>query len=59
MAAWYHDDPHAARSWPSNVLLLYRRRIRAVWADAAYFNFAFLGFVRDILHARVLAFVDT
>jgi hypothetical protein len=28
-------------------------RIRAVWADAAYFNYAFLGFVRDILHASV------
>jgi hypothetical protein len=24
-------------------------RIRAVWADAAYFNYAFLGFVHDVL----------
>jgi len=96
LAAWYHDDPDAAWSWPSRrkgrvfgykvhtilcrwsylpllfvvtpanrhdgplaipmftaVLLLYRQRIRAVWADAAYFNYAFLGFVRDILHASV------
>jgi hypothetical protein len=94
LAAWYHDDPDAAWSWPSKwkgrvfgykvhtilcrwsylpllfvvtpancndgplaipmfaaVVLLYQLRIRAVWADAAYFNYAFLGFVHDILHA--------
>jgi hypothetical protein len=96
LAAWYHDDPDAAWSWPSRwkgrvfgykvhtilcrwsclpllfvvtpanrndgplaipmfaaVLLLYRLRIRAVWADASYFNYAFLGFVHDVLHASV------
>jgi hypothetical protein len=96
LAAWYHDDPDAAWSWPSKwkgrvfgykvhtilcrwsylpllfvvtpancndgplaipmfvaVLLLYHLRIRAVWADAAYFNYAFLGFVHDVLHASV------
>jgi hypothetical protein len=96
LAAWYHDDPGAAWSWPSKwkgrvfgykvhtilcrwsylpllfvvtpancndgplaipmfaaVLLLYHLRIRAVWADAAYFNYAFLGFVHDVLHASV------
>jgi hypothetical protein len=35
------------------VLLLYRLRIHVVRADAAYFNHAFLGFVRHILHASV------
>ena len=96
LAAWYHDDPDAAWSWPSKgkgrvfgykvhtilcrwsylplffvvtpanrndgplaipmfaaVVLLYHLRIRAVWADAAYFNYAFLGFVRNVLHASV------
>lgn len=96
LAAWYHDDPNAAWSWPSKwkgrvfgykvhtilcrwsylpllfvvtpanrndgplaipmfaaVLLLYRLRIRAVWADAAYFNYAFLGFIHNVLHASV------
>jgi hypothetical protein len=96
LAAWYHDDPDAAWSWPSRwkgrvfgykvhtilcrwsylplffvvtpanrndgplaipmfaaVVLLYHLRIRAVWADAAYFNYAFLGFIRNVLHASV------
>jgi hypothetical protein len=35
------------------VLLLYRLRIRVVRADAAYFNYAFLGFVHSVLHASV------
>lgn len=96
LAAWYHDDPDAAWSWPSRhkgcvfgykvhtilcrwsylplfvvvtpanrhdgplaipmfaaVVLLYHLSIRAVWADAAYFNYAFLGFVHNVLHASV------
>jgi hypothetical protein len=96
LAAWYHDDPDAAWSWPSAwkgrvfgykvhtilcrwsylpllfvvtpanyndgplaipmfaaIVLLYRVRIRVVRADAAYFNYAFLGFVRNVLHASV------
>jgi hypothetical protein len=96
LAAWYHEDPDAAWSWPSRwkgrvfgykvhtilcrwsylplffvvtpanrndgplaipmfaaVVLLYHLRIRAVWADAAYFNYAFLGFIRNVLHASV------
>jgi hypothetical protein len=96
LAAWYHDDPDAAWSWPSRwkgrvfgykvhtilcrwsylslffvvtpancnngplaipmfaaVVLLYHLRISAVWADAAYFNYAFLGFVHNVLHASV------
>jgi len=96
LAAWYHDDPDAAWSWPAKwkgrvfgykvhtilcrwsylpllfvatpancndgplaipmfaaVCLLCRLRIRAMWADAAYFNYAFLGFIRHILHASV------
>jgi hypothetical protein len=96
LAAWYHDDPDAAWSWPSKwkgrvfgykvhtilcrwsylpllfvvtpanrhdgplaipmfaaVVLLYHLRIYVVRADAAYFNYAFLGFVHDVLHASV------
>jgi hypothetical protein len=96
LAAWYHDDPGAAWSWPSawkgrvfgykvhtilcrwsylpllfvvtpancndgplaipmfaTVGLLYRLRIEVVRADAAYFNYAFLGFVRTVLRASV------
>jgi len=96
LAAWYHDDPGAAWSWPSAwkgrvfgykvhtilcrwsylpllfvvtpanrhdgplaipmfaaVVLLYHLRIHVVRADAAYFNYAFLGFVRNVLHASV------
>lgn len=96
LAAWYHDDPHAAWSWPSKwkgrvfgykvhtilcrwsylpllfavtpanahdgplaiplfvaVVLLYHIRIHIVRADAAYFNYAFLNFVRNVLHASV------
>jgi len=37
----------------ATVVGLYHLVIRAVWADAAYFNYAFLGFVRDVLHASV------
>lgn len=32
---------------------LYHLRIHIVRADAAYFNYAFLGFVRHVLHASV------
>jgi hypothetical protein len=96
LAAWYHEDPDAAWSWPSRhkgrvfgykvhtilcrwsylplfvvitpanrhdgplaipmfvaVVLLYHLSIAAVWADAAYFNYAFLGFVHNVLHASV------
>ena len=49
-----NDGPLAIPMFAA-VLLLYRLRIRAVWADAAYFNYAFLGFVRDVLHASVNA----
>jgi len=35
------------------VVLLYHLRIHIVRADAAYFNYAFLGFIRDVLHASV------
>jgi hypothetical protein len=94
LAAWYHDDPDAAWSWPSKwkgrvfgykvhtilcrwsylpllfvvtpanchdgplaipmfatVLLLYHVCIHIVRADAAYFNYAFLGFIHNVLHA--------
>jgi hypothetical protein len=96
LAAWYHDDPDAAWSWPSKwkgrvfgykvhtilcrwsylpllfvvtpanrhdgplaipmfaaLLLLYHLRIHIVRADAAYFNYAFLGFVHNVLRASV------
>lgn len=96
LAAWYHDDPDAAWSWPTKwtghvfgykvhtilcrwsylplffvvtpanrndgplaipmfaaVVLLYHLRIYVVRADAAYFNYSFLGFVRNVLHASV------
>jgi len=45
-----HDGPLAIPMFAA-VVLLYRLRIRAVWADAAYFNYAFLGFIRNVLHA--------
>jgi len=35
------------------VVLLYHLRIYIVRADAAYFNYAFLAFVRNVLHASV------
>jgi Transposase DDE domain len=47
-----HDGPLAIPMFAA-VLLLYHLRIRVVRADAAYFNYAFLGFVRDVLHASV------
>jgi len=47
-----HDGPLAIPMFAA-VVLLYRLRIRAVWADAAYFNYAFLGFIRNVLHASV------
>lgn len=95
LAAWYHDDPGAAWSWPARkgrifgykvhtilcrwsylplffvvtpanrndgplaipmflaVVALYHLRIHIVRADAAYFNYAFLGFVRNVLRASV------
>ena len=39
----------------ATVLLLYHLRIRIVWADAAYFDYAFLGFIHDVPHASVNA----
>jgi len=33
------------------LVLLYHLRIRVVRADAAYFNYAFLNFIRNVLHA--------
>ena len=94
LAAWYHQDPDAAWSWPSKrkgrvfgykvhtiicrcsylplffvvtpancndgrlaipmfaaVVLLYHVRILIVRADAAYFNYQFLGFIRTVLQA--------
>ncbi|HUV89037.1 MAG TPA: transposase [Anaerolineae bacterium] len=47
-----HDGPLAIPMFAA-VLLLYHLRILIVRADAAYFNYAFLGFVRDVLHASV------
>jgi len=35
------------------VVLLYHLRILIVRADAAYFNYQFLGFIRNVLHASV------
>jgi len=35
------------------VVLLYRLRIHVVRADAAYFNYSFLDFARNVLHASV------
>lgn len=48
----YNDGPLAIPMFAA-VVLLYRLRIRVVRADAAYFNYAFLGFVRQVLHASV------
>ncbi len=45
-----HDGPLAIPMFAA-VVLLYHLSIRAVWADAAYFNYAFLGFVHNVLHA--------
>jgi len=42
-----------ARPVESGLVLLYHLRIHVVQADAAYFNYAFLGFVRNVLHASV------
>jgi len=47
-----NDGPLAIPMFAA-VVLLYRLRIHAVWADAAYFNYAFLGFIRNVLHASV------
>ena len=47
-----NDGPLAIPMFAA-VLLLYRLRIRVVRADAAYFNYAFLAFVRNVLHASV------
>jgi len=35
------------------VVLLYHARILVVRADAAYFNYQFLGFIRTVLGASV------
>jgi hypothetical protein len=47
-----NDGPLAIPMF-ATVVLLYHLRILIVRADAAYFNYAFLGFVRDVLHASV------
>jgi hypothetical protein len=47
-----HDGPLAIPMFVA-VVLLYHLRIRAVWADAAYFNYSFLDFVHNVLHASV------
>jgi hypothetical protein len=45
-----NDGPLAIPMLAATVLL-YRLRVLVVRADAAYFNYAFLGFIRDVLHA--------
>ena len=47
-----HDGPLAIPMFAA-VVLLYRLRIYIVRADAAYFNYAFLGFVHNVLRASV------
>jgi hypothetical protein len=47
-----HDGPLATPMFAA-VVLLFHLPIHAVWADAAYFNYAFLGFVHNVLHASV------
>lgn len=47
-----HDGPLAIPMFTA-VVLLYHVRILIVRADAAYFNYAFLGFIHDVLHASV------
>jgi hypothetical protein len=47
-----NDGPLASPMFAA-VVLLYHLRIRVVRADAAYFNYAFLGFIRNVLHASV------
>ncbi len=47
-----NDGPLAIPMFAA-VLLLYHLRILIVRADAAYFNYAFLGFVHDVLHASI------
>jgi hypothetical protein len=47
-----HDGPLAIPMFAA-VVLLYHLSIAAVWADAAYFNYTFLGFVHNVLHASV------
>jgi hypothetical protein len=40
------------------VVLLYHLSIAAVWADAAYFNYTFLGFVHNVLHVSAARLFD-
>jgi len=47
-----HDGPLAIPMFMA-VVWLYQLSIRAVWADAAYFNYTFLNFVHHVLHASV------
>jgi len=47
-----HDGPLAIPMFAA-VVALYQLRILVVRADAAYFNYGFLGFVRTVLHASV------
>ena len=46
-------DGPLAIPMPAATVLLYGVKVWIVRADAAYFNYAFLGFVHDILHASV------
>jgi hypothetical protein len=47
-----HEGPLAIPMFMA-VVLLYHLRILIVRADAAYFNYRFLGFVHNVLHASV------
>jgi len=47
-----HDGPLAIPMFAA-VVWLYHLSVGAVWADAAYFNYAFLGFIHNVLHASV------
>jgi hypothetical protein len=47
-----NDGPLAIPMFTA-VVLLYRLRVHVVRADAAYFNYAFLDFIRNILRAAV------
>jgi hypothetical protein len=47
-----HDGPLAIPMLAA-VVLIYHLRTHIVRADAAYFNYAFLGFVRNVLLASL------
>ena len=48
-----HNDGPLAIPMFSAVVLLYRLRVHVVRAEAAYFNYAFLDFIRNTLRASV------